>query len=334
MSDFRIAFAALSPGGTGQQDLLVLGINGLQAGDPVDLTRSPAGYFYPTWSPDGSQIAFVRRKTTGSSAGDIYVIGADGSDIQRVTQVTTDYLDLSWSPDGTKITCTFESTFMSDVYVMDVTDGVPVSLTSHGDRANDVMSQWSPDGTKIAFIRGLSRYEEIVDFYVMDSDGTNPVNLTWNESRSIYFDWRQAPSWSPDGTQITFSSGSNGNREVFVADADGENLVNLTDHPSNDIYPSWSPDGTKIAFVRDKTGTDLVWTNAVYVMDADGSSPVPVTSLAEPITRLAWSPDGTRVVFSSFNGDLFWVQVSGQVEEAVRFHLEGFLWWSGFSVAP
>ena len=68
--------------------------------------------------------------------------------------------------------------------------------------------------------------------------------------------------------QIAFVSDRDGNREIYVMDADGGNLRRLTDNPVDDWYPSWSPDGKRIAFVSERDGN-----LQIYVMDTDGGNP-------------------------------------------------------------
>ena len=85
--------------------------------------------------------------------------------------------------------------------------------------------------TKIAFTSNRDGNDEI---YVMNADGTNPVNLTNNPAED-----RGPPIWSPDGTQIFFGSNRDGNFEVYVMNADGSNPVNLTNNPAEDNFPSW-----------------------------------------------------------------------------------------------
>jgi Tol biopolymer transport system component len=138
---------------------------------------------------------------------------------------------------------------------------------------------------RIAFDRGG-------EIYIMDTDGSDPVNLTNNAAGDWY------PAWSPDGTRIAFLSSRDGPVEIYVMDADGSNQVNLTNNPAWDAEPAWSPDGTRIAFASNRDGEP-----DIYVMNADGSNPVRLTN-NPPRYSPAWSPDGTRIAFTSLlDGD-------------------------------
>jgi Tol biopolymer transport system component len=97
------------------------------------------------------------------------------------------------------------------------------------------------------------------------------------------------PQPVPTG-QIVFSTGRDGNFEIYTINSDGTNLTRLTDDSADDLHPEWSPDGTQIAFNSNRDGE-----HGIYVMEADGSN---VTRIAEEGVAPAWSPDGTQIVFS------------------------------------
>lgn len=101
-----------------------------------------------------------------------------------------------------------------------------------------------------------------------------------------------APAWSPDGTRIAFARWIGEATDIFVVDADGSNLVRLTDNAGQDSEPAWSPDGSSLAFLSERDG---VW--SVYVMNADGTDPRPFPGFPEGVASLDWSPDGRRIVF-------------------------------------
>jgi Tol biopolymer transport system component len=126
------------------------------------------------------------------------------------------------------------------------------------------------------------------EVYVMNPDGTGPVNVTNNPS----FDAN--PAWSPDGMKLAFTSGRDGDAEIYVMAADGSGVTQLTNNATWDSGPAWSPDGTKIAFVTDRDG-DF----ELYVMGADGSNPTRLTNAAGTDSQPAWSPDGSQIAFAS-----------------------------------
>ena len=102
------------------------------------------------------------------------------------------------------------------------------------------------------------------------------------------------PTWSPDGRRIAFGSDRDGNREIYVMNADGSGVTRLTDNDAIDSGPAWSPDGRRIAFSSTRDGSF-----EVYVMNADGSG---VTRLTDNDARdwsPAWSPDGRHIAFES-----------------------------------
>ena len=92
--------------------------------------------------------------------------------------------------------------------------------------------------------------------------------------------------------QIAFTSTRDGNPEIYVMDADGENQVRLTRHPEEDKMPSWSPDGKKIAFVSMRNSGR----NQIYVMDSDGENIRRITEGAFDLNP-AWSSDGRTIAY-------------------------------------
>ncbi len=136
------------------------------------------------------------------------------------------------------------------------------------------------------------------EIFVMDNDGSNVQQLTFNDVDD------RNPCWSPDGTKIAFERGDYPNQEIWVMNADGSNPRQLTTPPDGyrDSDPAWSPDGEKIAFARQDTSSGV---SRIYVIDANG--PAGVGSLLIDVTYArdpSWSPDGSEISYSS-NGVIY-----------------------------
>ena len=110
---------------------------------------------------------------------------------------------------------------------------------------------------------------------------------------------KQKTTISNDSRQILFTSGRNGNFEVYVMNDDSTNVKRLTDHPKTDYAQNWSPDGKYILFYSDRSGDEEIWR-----MNNDGSNLVNLTNAASSNERnAAYSPDGNTIVFTSEKDD-------------------------------
>ena len=116
---------------------------------------------------------------------------------------------------------------------------------------------------------------------------------------------RYSPSWSPNGDSILFQVRDGDEDQLFVMDADGANLTQLTflsedesiHHPSLDYFPTWSPNGDSILFeVRDGDEDQL------FVMDADGTNLTQLIALdkEKSIDWPSWSPNGDSILFKAY----------------------------------
>ena len=116
------------------------------------------------------------------------------------------------------------------------------------------------------------------------------------------------PSWSPDGRRIVFESDRKGNPDIYVMDADGSRVTQLTrdlfarlylSRSPADGHPVWSPDGSRIAFVsgRDNVMMTYMDTN-IYVMASDGSNVVQLTGRGAEEGMPSWSPNGKQIAYS------------------------------------
>jgi len=207
---------------TGRQDPPGLNLAGLASGEtvPVTLTFHPAFERAADWSPDGTRLAFNR-------GGVIHVVDADGTDL-RSFEVGT---NPAWSPDGSRIAYDNES----NIVVFDPDGAGGGTLVRKG-----VQPAWSPDGSKIAYEVTVGPTDSESDIFVMNADGSGPVNLT----QQITLVDRE-PTWSPDGSRIAFrrlDRTESVGYDLWVMDADGSNQTRLVSISGAQTGPRWLPD--------------------------------------------------------------------------------------------
>jgi len=194
-----------------------------------------------------------------------------------------------WSSDGKRITFVSLASGTRDIWVV-APDGSGLKNLTNSKEA-EFHPRWSPDGSRIVFARSPLGILTS-DIWVMDANGSNPVNLTPGTALGIEDD----PAWSPDGSTIAFRSNRDGSDDIYVMSVNGTRVTNLTKSPTSmELMPAWSPDGSKIAFISDRGGNP----RDLYVMDSNGARVLRLTKTTSNEYWPEWSPDGRHILFSS-----------------------------------
>jgi Tol biopolymer transport system component len=219
-------------------------------GTPVALATSA---FTPDWSPDGKHLVYA-------DAGGVEIVDADGT--HRTTLVSGAGLwNPSWSPNGSAIAYVAAPvagmSTPTGVFVVPAAGGSPTQLRAGTGFQSS--ATWSPDGTQIAFLEGATT-ANIPRIWVMDADGSSPHALVTADPPDQGGAKLRNLSWSPDGTELAYSTGAQpqvygqGLRaaSIAVVRPDGSHEHILIPPPpgpaSSYTDPSWSPDGRSIIF--------------------------------------------------------------------------------------
>ncbi|HEX8118922.1 MAG TPA: hypothetical protein VF521_16710, partial [Pyrinomonadaceae bacterium] len=242
----------------------------------------------PSWSPDGSRIAYVRMIFGAEGqqvSSEIRVVSADGSGQTQILQAAGEVDSFPrWSPDGERIA--FARDFpdgSTNLYTVRA-DGTDVRRLTNDAATNDYKHQWSPDGSKLSFTSyrpadGTAKLE------VLNADGGR-TTIYETPPDGTFFDGSSV-KWSPDGTHMLFEVCGNQclGLSLYVVGIDGAGLVELASNVENNFGADWSPDSRRLAFTTNRNGV-----SRINIIGADGAGRVELPGEAGYHGAPKWRP--------------------------------------------
>jgi Tol biopolymer transport system component/tRNA A-37 threonylcarbamoyl transferase component Bud32 len=268
----------------------------LETGEKRQLTNPQPpkpGDTNPAISPDGGWLVF-RRNASGPYTGELYrlPLGRGVTAVGEPRRLTLAALDAdypTWMPDGKEILFSAKGSLWRLVVPGDST---PARLPFVGeDGLMPVVSLPQPGRPpRLVYVRSfLDTNVWRVETSAPGAVASSPPVVSLSSTRG---DFHQ--QLSPDGRRVALGSVRSGESEIWLADPDGTNAVQLTSIGSNSGYPRWSSDGEWIVFHSNLEGQ---W--EVYVIPAAGGKPRNLTSHPATDTWPSFSRDGKWIYFTS-----------------------------------
>jgi len=266
--------------------------------DPKSVESTVGEFKEPT-----GKIAFTTNRDGNK---EIYLMDADGSHIQNISQHPAMEYGNSWSPNASFIATYSNRDGNTEIYLLDL-EGKP-ALRMTNDPGEDVLPVISPDGKKIAFMS--NRNQKSRSLFLMKVDGSEVRALTNNET------YEESPSWHPNGKSLLFTRQLRddndttyaANGEIFTFDLSTKIATRVSHKEGYDSGAVYDPKGEKIAFYGPgERSFDI------FIMNPDGSEIKNITKDTLDAYSPSWSPDGQWIAYTAGaenNYDIYVMHIS------------------------
>ncbi len=240
--------------------------------NPQTALRSRESIISPTWSPDGSRLAYVSFE---SGKPVVYVHHIATGQRTPVANFKGNNSAPAWSPDGKRLAVVLSRDGSSQIYLVNV-DGSNLTRVTQTATINTEPS-FTPDGRSIVFSSDRGGSAQI---YKIGVEGGQATRLTFNGGHNV------SPEVSPDGTALLYVTRRGGNYQIAVLNLSTGKEVLLTNGP-DDQSPSFSPDGGMVLYSSGQRGGTL------SVRSIDGLAQETLAPAGAGITAATWGPFGT-----------------------------------------
>jgi TolB protein len=248
-------------------------------------------YQFPTWSRDGSQLAFMSLRAEGEEAqSKLMVANMDDDSVNEVYASDSEHpIYLNWSPDHANIS--FISTNVSGQNM--ILQSVPATGGERTilDTGSPYYWSWAPDGKVMVVHAGgaAASSPEHLAFLNLDPEEKIVTEYGLDSTPAAF----QAPAWSPDGSRIALARLTEDTNEIIITDAAGANPETIGTFTEKTAF-AWSRDGKRFAYIDGTQALDAGTIGPLHIVDMETSKE---TVQEGNIVAFFWSPSGEEIAY-------------------------------------